>query len=273
MSPVFALNHMTFCRLRYDALISLARTAGCVGVEFRNDLPGPLFDGDSPALVREVTSSAGMRIFALAEVKMFNDWTSRRHREAEDLMSNARAIGASAVSLIPRNDGIGCSNGERQANLRMALQELLPLLERHDLAGLVEPLGFESSSVRFKAEVVDAIEALGGSGRILLIHDTFHHYLSGEDEVFSAYTGMVHVSGVAGSQLSARSMLDGHRGLVYEDDRLGNIDQLYSLQSSGYSGPVSFEAFSPCVHSVSDPLDALTRSMEFIRFRLGRQSA
>ncbi len=117
----FALNHMTCCRLRYDALISLAQQAECVGVEFRNDLPKPLFDGDSPVQVRDTTLLAGVKILVLAEVKMFNDWTDSGHRKANDLMLTAKAVGASAVSLIPRNDGIGCANGERQANLRNAL--------------------------------------------------------------------------------------------------------------------------------------------------------
>lgn len=52
--------------------------------------------------------------------------------EALALMRIAKAAGAEAVSLIPRNDNLGMGNGERQAALRVALKELKPI-EDHDL--------------------------------------------------------------------------------------------------------------------------------------------
>ncbi len=39
----FALNHMTTPKLGWLAFLDLAKDLGCVGVEFRNDLQGPLF--------------------------------------------------------------------------------------------------------------------------------------------------------------------------------------------------------------------------------------
>ena len=45
----FALNHMTVARLGYVELLDAAAALGCVGVEVRNDLPQPLFDGLDPA--------------------------------------------------------------------------------------------------------------------------------------------------------------------------------------------------------------------------------
>ena len=259
-----ALNHMSAPALRHDAFLDLARSLGCVGVEFRNDLPAPLFDGDAPEVVAEAARSRGLRVLALAEVKAFNDWSDAKLDEAAALMGIARACGAEAISLIPRNDGLGLGNGERQANLRIALRELRPLLEAHDLTGLVEPLGFAQCALRSKAEAVETIEALGAASRFKLVHDTFHHALAGGGPIFAAHTGLVHVSGVVDPRIGLDDMRDGHRVLVDARDRLGSVDQIEALMDAGFTGPVSFEPFSAEVHAFADPEGELSRSFTFI---------
>jgi 2-keto-myo-inositol isomerase len=174
----FALNHMTVARLSFRELVSLAARLGCVGIEVRNDLPQPLFDGMDPKAAGELIRWAGLRLLAVAEVKRFNDWSDDKAAEALALMRIAQAAGAEAVSLIPRNDNQGMGNGERQAALRVALKALRPMLEDHDLLGMVEPLGFEICALRYKAEAVEGIEAVGATGRFKLVHDTFHHTLA-----------------------------------------------------------------------------------------------
>jgi 2-keto-myo-inositol isomerase len=268
-----ALNHMAAPALRYDAFLDLAKSLDCDGVEFRNDLPGPLFDGADPDTVRQAAKARGLRILALAEVKKFNDWSESRRAEADALMRIAVACGAEAVSLIPRNDGFGRGNGERQANLRVALRELKPMLETHGLVGLVEPLGFESCALRFKEEAVEAIESLGATGRFKLVHDTFHHALAGGGPVFAAHTGIVHISGVTDPALALSEMRDEHRVLVDRNDRLGNIEQLQLLRHAGYDGPISFEPFSPVVHALADPQAQLAGSFDFISNRLAEMAA
>lgn len=263
MLPI-ALNHMAAPGLRYDAFLELAAGIGAMGVEFRNDLPQPLFHGDAPETVAATARERGLRILALAEVKEFNNWSDAKHAEAEALADTARACGAEAVALIPRNDGHGRGNGERQANLRVALRELNGILAPRGLIGLVEPLGFESCSLRDKAEAVEVIEALGMADRFRLIHDTFHHHLAGAGPLFAAHTGIVHVSGVTDPEPSISEMQDGHRVLVDARDRLGNVDQLAALIEAGYAGPVSMEPFSAEVHALADPGPALRRSFTYI---------
>ncbi len=268
-----ALNHMAVPGLRWDAFLDLARDLGCAGVEFRNDLPGALFDGDAPERVRDRAAANGIRVFSLAEVKSFNNWSDAKAQEADTLMRIAGACGAEAVSLIPRNDGMGRGNGERQANLRVALRELKPMLEAHKLIGLVEPLGFEICSLRHKSEAVEAIEALGAAGRFRLVHDTFHHTLAGGGPIFAGHTGIVHISGVTDPTLAVSEMGDEHRVLVDDHDRLGNVEQIEALRRAGYRGPVSFEPFSPLVHAVTDPKAELSRSFNFISNRLAELAA
>lgn len=270
---LFALNHMTVAKVDYRSLLDIASELGFVGVEVRNDLPQALFDGMDPAAAGDLARAKGLRLLAVAEVKRFNDWSDTKAAEALALMQIARAAGAEAVSLIPRNDNLGMGNGERQAALRVALKALKPMLEDHGLTGMVEPLGFETCALRYKAEAVEAIEAIGGTGRFKLVHDTFHHTLAHSGPLFPEHTGIVHISGVTDQMVPVGQMTDAHRVLVDRADRLGNVEQLAALASLGWTGPVSFEAFSPEVHRSATPKPDLSASIAFIRESLDRKAA
>jgi len=262
--PNFAVNHMTMANASYQELLDVAGDLGCVGVEIRNDLPGPLFGGSSAKAAALAAQEKGLRILALSEVKSFNELSDEKLEQAESLMKIAQACGAEAVSLIPRNDGQCVDKTERRTALLDAIQALLPLLETYNLIGLIEPLGFAESSLRYKSEVVEAIESASAAERFKLIHDTFHHHLAGEGAFFPAYTGIVHISGVVDSSLSSCQMLDAHRVLVDESDCLGNISQLKAMLEGGYSGPFSVEAFSTEVHAITDPRAELFGSFNHI---------
>jgi len=261
----FALNHMATPNLGYAYTAQLAQSIGCVGVEYRNDLDKPLFDGDTPETVCKTVAQTDQRILAFAEVKAFNDFSDKRLEEAAHLIDIARRCGAEAVSLIPRNDGLAMGHAERTTNLQLALRELKPLFEESALLGYIEPLGFEQSSLRLKSEAINAIEAISGEQCFRLIHDTFHHTLSGETDFFAPMTAIVHISGVTESGLNLMELRDEHRALVDDQDRLGNIKQLDALLAAGFDGPVSFEPFSPAVHALQDPAGAITDSIDYIR--------
>lgn len=264
----FAINHMTTPGLDHRALFRLARRLGCIGVELRNDLARPLFDGEAAEAVGAEAREQGLRIVGLSQVYPFNSWSDAVYTEVETLIAQARACGAETISLIPRNDGTGTGADERRASLRRALAEILPMLGAADMVALVEPLGFEMSSLRSKAETVEVIEALGGAGRFKLVHDTFHHHLAGGGPIFPEHTGIVHVSGVGDRDPTVSEMRDAHRILVDGRDRLGNLAQIAELRAAGYAGPISFEAFSPEIHAITDPEPALRASIDHIEREL-----
>lgn len=268
-----AINHMTTPQLTTNALFSLAEDLGCVGVELRNDLARPLFDGAPPEAVAATARERGLRIVGLSQVYPFNAWSDAVRDAVATLIAQAKACGAETISLIPRNDGLGTEPRIRRDAVRGALTEIVPMLEAADMVALVEPLGFESSSLRSKAETVEIIERLGASARVKLVHDTFHHHLAGGGPIFPEHTGIVHVSGVVDPRLAASEMTDAHRVLVDGDDRLGNADQLAALIGAGYAGPISFEAFSPEVHALADPGAALRRSIDFLQNELAALAA
>lgn len=270
--PVFAINHITAPGLDIEAFFALARSLGLRHVEIRNDIDGQaILDGTSPETIRAAAKAADVEIVSINALQRFNEWTPQRADEAEALADYAERCGARALVLVPVNDGSGRANGERQGNLRNSLRELAPILSAHGLKGFVEPLGFEICSLRSKKEAVEAITALALSDRFKLVHDTFHHFLAGEPDFFPSHTGLVHVSGVTDATIGVSAMLDAHRVLVDEADRLGNLVQLSTLLASGYSGPVSFEPFSASVQHDPHLRTNLGASIDFINRHLAAE--
>jgi 2-keto-myo-inositol isomerase len=159
----FAINHMTVPGIGYRELFDLAKSLGCVGVELRNDLERPLFDGDDPTTVRQAAQDRGLRIVGLSQVYPFNAWSGAVRAEVRTLVASAEGCGAETISLIPRNDGQGMAHGPRQENARLALSMVKPMLEEAGMVALVEPLGFPlTSSLGDKAETLALIDEIGG---------------------------------------------------------------------------------------------------------------
>jgi 2-keto-myo-inositol isomerase len=262
-----ALNQATTPGLSYPDFLDLAAALGCVGVEPRNDLARPLFDGMNPTDAGRMARDKGLRLVGLSQVYPFNDWSDARTCEVAGLIDTAKACGAETISLIPRVDGKRTA-GERQTDLRYVLQQILPMLRDSDLIGLVEPIGFSTSSLKDKTELVEVIEALDARVYIKLVHDTFQHVLSGGGAIFPDHTGMVHISGISDLDAPMNDKLDLQRGLVDQHDRLGTVEQIMALQKGGYAGPFSFECTSAKIHALVDPEAALKDSFEFISSRL-----
>lgn len=262
-----SLNHMVAPRLAHTAFFDLARRLGVDRVEIRNDLRGvALLDGTPASAVGAAAKARGLRILSINALQRFNLWDDARAAEAASLIAQAVAGGAEALVLCPVNDAnYKPSPTERRDALRKALMALRPMLATAGIVGLVEPLGFVECSLRTKQEAVDAIEAIGGAGAFGLVHDTFHHFVSGETRIFPERTGLVHISGVTEPSATASTMRDPHRVLVDAADRIGNIAQLRALRAGGYRGAISFEPFAAAVHD-SPTIEAdLSASLGYVK--------
>ena len=267
MALRFALNHMVAPSLGLVEFFRLAASLGIVEVEIRNDLDGrPLRDGTSPEAVRDAAARVGVAIISINALQRFDDWTTTREREAHELARYAGACEARGVVLVPANDGSGGADGERQMRLRSALRALEPILADQGILGLVEPLGFATSSLRSKREAAEAIDEIGGR-RFGLVHDTFHHALAGEPEAYPELTALIHVSGVTDPKARLADLRDSHRGLLDAGDRLDSAGQIRALVAGGYAGPVSFEPFAAEVHALANPARAIRASMDYLTTR------
>ncbi len=262
------VNHITVPKCSSAELLVLAKALGCSGVECRNDLGRLLFDGEAAGDFATRLDDFGLDMHGLAEVAAFNLDTDAKLGDIAALMDVAVGVGAKGLALIPAVLDAPLSAAAQKAQLLQALERLQPLFEARGLIGLIEPLGFENSSLRLKAHVVDVLEHIGKPACFALIHDTFHHHTAGEAEVFADLTHIVHVSGVVDPAPARRDMRDAHRVLLDANDRTGAIAQLRLLQDAGFSGPISIEAFAPDVQTLSDPAPHLARSFEFISSQL-----
>ena len=242
------LNRITCPTADMASFIKNARAWGFQGVEIRNDLEGGrTTDGLEPAALMKMAGEAELRIVSINALQRFNDGNPEEHmEELEELASLASELGKAALVLCPVNDpDDGRSPGQRQEDTVRALEVYAPVFRNYGITGLVEPLGFSICSLRTKRLAIEAIKA-SGEGCYRIVHDTFHHFLAGEEEVFADMTGLVHVSGVEVS-IPMKEINDNHRILIGENDRMDNRGQLRALLDSGYEGPVSYEAFSPAV--------------------------
>ena len=256
----FSLSHILAPRQSPAQFFAMARALGVTDVEIRNDTPNVV--GTVPAAeVKAVAEAAGVNLLSINALYPFNVWNDERRAQTEKLADYAAACGAKALVMCPLNDGTPVA----QAEVVAALKAIKPILESRGIQGLVEPLGFPVSSLRRKADAIAAIQAAGGEGVFKLVHDTFHHHLAGETEFFPEWTGLVHISGVADPEVAVDDMLDAHRVLVDQQDRLGNVGQIRALQAAGYSGPFSFEPFATEVQQLTEPEAALADSMGWLR--------
>lgn len=266
----FALNHMVNPRWSAEELIKTAAEMGIEAVELRNDVgDNSISDIATAKRAGEQARELGIEVLSINALYPFNIWNAERQAQAETLAEWASAAGSHGLVLCPLVDAdYAASDEERQASLEEALMALDKILAPYDLKGFVEPLGFSISSLRFKADAVATIKALNLESRFSLVHDTFHHKGAGETELFAEQTGLVHISGLEDTDVTLDEMLDSHRVLVSQDDRLANVEQLKRLLDGGYNGYVSFEPFAESVHQHPDTVAALRESMAFVQREL-----
>jgi 2-keto-myo-inositol isomerase len=262
----FALNHIVSPRQSLPEFFAMARALGVTEVEIRNDLSGAAIqDGTSPAEVRRAAEAAGVTILSINALYPFNLWEGDLPDRAAAMAGYAADCGAKALVMCPLNDG----HPVARAGLVAALAALAPILRRNGITGLVEPLGFPISSLRRKADALAAIREAGAEADCALLHDTFHHHLAGETDLFAGQTRLVHISGVVDPAVTVADMLDAHRVLVDAGDRLGNVAQIKALLAAGYDGPFSFEPFAAEVQALADPQAAVQASMDWLRAQVG----
>lgn len=270
---IWGLNHMTTPNSSTQEVFEMAKSLGFAGVELRNDLAAAMFDGHTPEAIRKSAKQSGLRIFALAEVYAFNDNSEPVIERVRDLLELAQKSGAEAVVLIPLVADSPVPRKEQRKLLRQSLHSLLPIFQDSEITALIEPLGFANSSLRFKVDVIKTLEELGNPDCFALIHDTFHHTLSGEEKIYPKATRIVHISGISNAAITIAQMQDKHRGFVARDDRLNNVDQISRLLAQGYDGPLSFEVFAPDAHALNDPTAHLSVSTAFITSQLSKLEA
>ncbi|SLN67764.1 Xylose isomerase-like TIM barrel [Aquimixticola soesokkakensis] len=252
----FALNQKTAKPLAFGPFLDMAARLGCLGVEPRTDLGRPLFDGIDPEAAGDMARARGLVLCGLSEVYGFNVWDSTREAQVVELVAQAQASGARHISLIPSVDS------RPTIALVEAMRHIAPLVARTGVEPLIEPIGFATSSLARKRPLVAAMDKVGG---FRLVHDTFQHRISGEQELFPDHTALVHISGVVGPQGPLDATQDAHRVLLDAQDCTGALAQISDFEARGYAGAYSVECTTAAVWQSPTLEQDLADSFAYLR--------
>jgi 2-keto-myo-inositol isomerase len=253
-SGILAVNKIMQPDLPVSEFMRLAAACGASAVELRNDLSDPsIFGSESPEAINAASIETGVSVLTINALQRFNDpkLFSAKREELLALITQAEQVLCPMIVLCPVNDPEDRrSDEEQKQDLADALRNYAPLLEEHGIVGLVEPLGFPICSVRYKGQAVAAIEETGLQKLYKVVHDTFHHYLSGEQQLFPEATGLIHTSGVPAGK-EKEDITDDDRVFVSDEDIMANRQQVRDMLSTGYTGPISYETFASSVQKLT----------------------
>jgi 2-keto-myo-inositol isomerase len=263
----YSLNRTCAPNMTLAQFIGLAKRVGVAALEVRNDIIDQEFaNGMEASQLREVLAEAPIGLASINALQRLNDWDQDRAQEALGLARYAADLGAPGIVLCPVIDvAHGWTEAELEEKLRHALRMLRPILLDSGVTGYVEPLGMKGSTMKRQGTAVAAISDVAGWDAYRICHDTFQFYRCGDTQMFPERVGLVHISGIDRTDLPADELTEPDRGLVFEGDRAGAIDQLRALISGGYAGYVSVEPFNPAVQRDPDLASKLAASLDYVR--------
>jgi 2-keto-myo-inositol isomerase len=252
-ADLLCLNRVTKPQIPLEAFLAFAAELGIKRVEVRNDFTDKgILDGLTDAALRQALARTGTQILTINALYPFEDLRALPdHLERlKGMIQEAQRIDCPCIVLCPLNDASDPRTAQQRADeLVAALNAYGPLFQAAGMIGLIEPLGFEICALRTKRAALAGIRGSDYPQCFKLLHDTFHHFLSGETEFFPRETAIIHVSGVlAGKPRPA--ITDEDRLLVTPDDIMDSRGQVAALLAGGCSAAISYEPFSSQVRDL-----------------------
>ncbi len=255
-TDLLCLNRAIKPQIPLEEFLKFTAELGIRYVEVRNDFTDKgVLDGLSDAALQRAFKETGIKALTINALYPFEDLRVLKENveKLKDLIAEAKRINCSQIVLCPLNDaGDKRSAAQQSDELVTALTAYGSLFAEAKMIGLVEPLGFEICSLRTKKIALEGIARCEYPGSYQLLHDTFHHYLSGETEFFPKQTAIIHVSGVLAGKTKV-TITDEDRVLVTKDDIVDNRGQVAALLDGECTAPISYEPFSPQVRELALP--------------------
>lgn len=258
----FAVNQIILPDSPFENFISFVQKLNIDAIEIRNDIKTNLIEENDPIKIKNICEENSINILSINALQKFNIWNKDRENELISLCKYADKANINAIVLVPLNNGSINSQTEQIQLLEQSLINIIKIINDFQVIGLVEPLGFSQSSLRFKSEAANVINTLQ-SNKLKIVHDTFHHTLADENEFFSSLTGLVHFSGVSNMYKNIE-LHDDHRSIIDKNDILQNINQIQKISNSNYKGYFSFEPFSNTLIKDKNILKIVKNSFDYI---------
>jgi len=251
-----SLNRILSPQLPLPEFLKLTADLGMKMAEIRNDFAEKgVLDGLSEAELRKALARTGVRIITINALYPFEHGKHLQANVAKlkGLIAEAKKVDCPHIVMCPFNEvGDSRTQAQRSADLVAALNAYGPLFTEAGMVGLIEALGFERSALRTKRAALEGIARCTHPRAFALLHDTFHHYLSGETDLFPRETKLIHVSGVVAGKAKP-AIEDDDRVLVDSSDVLDSRKQVAALLEAGCLAPISFESFSPRIRALPVP--------------------
>ena len=261
----FSINHIISPYLDYQNFFSLAENLKIKNVEIRNDLHRLDFKKIDTKLINKLSKQYNINIISINALQKFNIWNDERKNELISLCEIAKEINCKGIVLVPLNTNEFVEKKERLIILNKALKAINPIISNYNIKGLIEPLGFKSSSLRYKSEVVELLDKSDFKENFKLVHDTFHHFVAQEASIFPDHTSLVHISAISDKKIEINNFSDNLRGLIGDYDRINNVDQIRFILEKGYDGPFSFEPFSDKIHKSKNKIELINQSIRYLK--------
>ena len=258
----FSLNQILFPNSSLDYFLNFSNDLKVHAIEIRNDIKTNLIKENDPSKLKNKCGEKSLKILSINALQKFNIWNKDRSDELIKLCKFADQADIWGIVLVPLNDGSVNSPTEQIQLLEESLSEIIKILGDYKVIGLVEPLGFKQSSLRYKSMTVKIINNLQ-SNKLNIVHDTFHHALANDKDFFPSLTGLVHFSGVSNIYKNI-DLNDDHRSVVDENDILANLYQIQKLINSNYQGYFSFEPFSNTLIEDKNIFEITKKNYNFI---------
>ena len=260
---LLCLNRIIKPQIPLGEFLTFTADLGIRHVEVRNDFTDKgVLDGLSDAALQMSFKETGIKALTINALYPFEKVKVLKENieKLKDLIAEAKRINCPQIVLCPLNDANDKrSPAQRADELVTALNAYGPLFTESKMIGLVEPLGFTICSLRTKKTALEGINSCNYPDSYQLLHDTFHHYLSGETEFFPKQTAIIHVSGVLAGKTKA-AITDDDRILVTKDDIMDNRGQVAALLDAQCKAPISYEPFSSQVREL--PLSELKAQLQ-----------
>ncbi|MBV9490316.1 MAG: TIM barrel protein [Verrucomicrobia bacterium] len=253
---VLCLNRIIKPQIPLEEFLRFTADLGIKYVEVRNDFTDKgVLDGLSDGAVQKAFTDTSIQALTINALYPFEDgrMLMANLQKLKELIAEAGRIRCPQIVMCPLNDAADPrSPAQRADELVAALNAYGPVFAEANMTGLIEPLGFPICSLRTKKAALEGIARCNYPDCYRLLHDTFHHYLSGETEFFPNQTAVVHVSGLLAGKSKAETT-DEDRVLVTRDDVMDNRGQVATLLADGCTAPISYEPFSSQVRSLPLP--------------------
>ena len=273
----FCINRCCAGGLSLPDFVKLANDVGVHNIELRTDIHhgSNFLDDLSIAEFNNLQRNYDVHVANISAEFNLDDRSdlNTKLKGVSELAEIAQKIGADHILFTPiRNADDIRTDEQKFDDLVHNIRIYSDILGTVGVNGLVEPLGFGDSSLRFPW-VAQKVLQEADAKNFKLIADTFHYYKAEvtkkdfDEKVDVNRVGLIHLSSIT-SKKSPEEADDADRYFIStnEEDVMNSIEQANWFKESNYFGLYSFEPCAPeinnwsydkCKQEISDSIDKI----------------